>query len=127
MASKNVTSAASSQYMLEVHMSTIYHKGGISLAQPSPLYSVRNEIVLAPKKAMAPFLYYIVHISKANFSTNLLYQPNTNCSLYVHSSYIPFFVNVVKSKEFSCTMKEINGNFFADLQNTTVPIQVGEK
>ena len=55
MASKNVTSAASSQYMLEVHMSTIYHKGGISLAQPSPLYSVRNEIVLAPKKAMAPF------------------------------------------------------------------------
>ena len=54
MASKNVTSAASSQYMLEVHMSTIYHKGGISLAQPSPLYSVRNEIVLAPKKAMAP-------------------------------------------------------------------------
>jgi len=56
MASKNVTSAASSQYMLEVHMSTIYHKGGISLAQPSPLYSVRNEIVLAPKKAMAPFL-----------------------------------------------------------------------
>ena len=55
MASKNVTSAASSQYMLEVHMSTIYHKGGISLAQPSPLYSVRNEIILAPKKAMAPF------------------------------------------------------------------------
>ena len=54
MASKNVTSAASSQYMLEVHMSTIYHKGGISLAQPSPLYSVRNEIILAPKKAMAP-------------------------------------------------------------------------
>ena len=58
MASKNVTSAASSQYMLEVHMSTIYHKGGISLAQPSPLYSVRNEIVLAPKKAMAPFRYF---------------------------------------------------------------------
>ena len=63
MALKNVTSAASSQYMLEVHMSTIYHKGGISLAQPSPLYSVRNEIVLAPKKAMAPLREMSVNVN----------------------------------------------------------------
>ena len=41
MASKNVTSAASSQYMLEVHMSTIYHKGGISLAQLSPVLCIQ--------------------------------------------------------------------------------------
>ena len=56
MASKNEAPAASSQYMLEVHMSTIYHKGGISLAQSSPLYSHRNEIMKILKKAMAPFL-----------------------------------------------------------------------
>ena len=43
-------------------MSTIYHKGGISLAQPSPLYSVRNEIVFPPKKTMAPFDSYLSYI-----------------------------------------------------------------
>ena len=33
-----------------VHMSTIYHKGDISLALPSTLYSHRNEIVFPPTK-----------------------------------------------------------------------------
>ena len=47
--------AASSQNMLEVHMSTIYHKGGKSLPLPNPLYSVRNEMIMAPNKTMAPF------------------------------------------------------------------------
>ena len=50
-----MTFAASSQNMLEVHMSTIYHKGGKSLPLPNPLYSVRNEMIMAPNKTMAPF------------------------------------------------------------------------
>ena len=51
---KNVTSAASNQYGLEVHMSAIYHKSNISLAHPSTLYSVWNEIIFPPNKTMAP-------------------------------------------------------------------------
>ena len=61
MASKNEALAASSQYMLEVHMSTNYHKGSISLAQSSPLYSHRNEIMKILKKAMAPFSVKLKH------------------------------------------------------------------
>ena len=36
-------------------MSTIYHKGGKSLPLPNPLYSVRNEMIMATNKTMAPF------------------------------------------------------------------------
>ena len=39
-------------------MSTIYHKGGKSLPLPNPLYSVRNEMIMAPNKTMAPLQLY---------------------------------------------------------------------
>ena len=53
-------------------MSTIYHKGGKSLPLPNPLYSVWNEMKMAPNKTMPPFSFFQ---STLTTKTNLNFLP----------------------------------------------------
>ena len=59
-----MASAASSQYMLEVHMSTIYHKVGNSLPQPNTKISHRIKIIMAPNKTIRPLHIYLETFEK---------------------------------------------------------------
>ena len=65
MVSKNVTSAASRQYMLEVPMSTIYHKNYNFSTTPYSEISHGIKIVFPRKKTMAPLKFCLTYSTTA--------------------------------------------------------------